>query len=123
MTYNTAQDLVDYAAARGATIALADAPVLLQKAQDWLTAQSLTIPDPVPDALVQAEAAAALVYHEGGDPLAALSPRVTQETVGPVSVSYSDRGPLVTLYPLLLSLIAPYRSGGFGGSNFALTRA
>jgi len=121
MTYNTAQDLVDYAAARGVTVLLADAPVLLQKAQDWLTAQRLTIPDPVPDDLVQAEAAAATIYAEGGDPLAALAPRVTQETVGPVSVSYSDRGPLVTLYPLLQALIAPYRSAA--GSNFALTRA
>ena len=121
MTYNTAQDLVDYAAARGVTIDLADAPVLLQKAQDWLAAQRLTIPDPVPDDLVQAEAAAALIYAEGGDPLQAIRPRVTQESVGPVSVSYASTGPLVTLYPLLLALIAPYRKGS--GNTFILTRA
>ena len=121
MTYATDAELVAYAAARGVTILLADAPVLLTKAQDWLTAQRLTVPDPVPDDLKQAELAAALIYHEGGDPLQAISPRVTQESVGPVSVSYSDRGPLVTLYPLLLALIAPYRSGS--GNTFTLTRA
>lgn len=123
MTYATNQELVDYADERGVTIALGDAPVLLVKAFDWLTAQRLSVPDPVPDDLKKAQMAAALIYHEGGDPLAAILPRVTQESVGPVSVSYSDRGPLRTLYPLLQSLIAPYRAAGAGGSNFSLSRA
>ena len=122
MTYATDQELVDYAAARGVTILLADVPVLLTKAQDWLTSQRLTVPDPVPDDLKQAQLAAGLIYAEGGDPLAVIGPRVTGETVGPVSITYSDSGPLRNLYPLLLSLIAPYRSAG-GGSNFTLTRA
>lgn len=121
MTYATDSELVAYAAARGVTIDIADAPVLLTKAQDWLTAQRLTVPDPVPDNLKEAEMAAALIYQQGGDPLSAIGPRVTQESVGPVSVSYSDRGPLRTLYPLLESLIAPYRTGG--ANQIVLTRA
>lgn len=119
--FATDAELVAYAAARGVTILLADAPVLLQKAQDWLTAQRLTVPDPVPDELVQAELAAALIYAEGGDPLEAIKPRVTQESVGPVSVSYAATGPLVTLYPLLQALIAPYRKGS--ANTFFVSRA
>lgn len=93
MTYATEAELIAYAAARGVTITALEAPILLTKAGDWLQVQPITVPDPVPDQIKQAQMVCAMIYHAGGDPLAAITPRVTQETVfGAVSVSYSDSG-------------------------------
>lgn len=116
---NTPEDLIDYAAARGVTIDEADAPILLTKALDWLEIQPISYPDdPVPDAILKAQLVCAMIYHAGGDPLQAITPRVTQEAVvGAVSVSYSDSGPAVPLYPQLEALIRPYLIGGFMGAN------
>jgi hypothetical protein len=122
--YTTEADLVAYGAARGVTITLADAAIYLTKAYDWLVSQRLTF-DPLlpPDEIVQAQLAAGLIYAEGGDPLAPLGPRVTQEqVVGAVSVSYSDSGPLVPLYPFLMALIAPYKASGAGSASFGVQR-
>ena len=125
MTYATEAELIAYAAARGVTIAVLEAPVLLTKAGDWLQVQPITVPDPVPDQIKQAQMVCAMIYHAGGDPLAAITPRVTQETVfGAVSVSYSDSGPSTPLYPQLAALIRPYlTAGSMGGANFRVARA
>ena len=125
MTYATDAELIAYAAARGVTIAALEAPILLTKAGDWLQIQPITVPDPVPDQIKQAQMVCAMIYHAGGDPLAAITPRVTQETVfGAVSVSYSDSGPSTPLYPQLAALIRPYlTAGSMGGSNFRVSRA
>lgn len=141
--YNTEQDLIDYAAARGIAIEASDAPILLTRALDWLDIRAFkgTKTDPeqetawprdgvpgveygtIPGHIVKAQLAAAVIYHEGGDPLATLGPRVTQERVeGAVSVSYSDRGPLVTLYPILQGLIAPYMDSAGGANTFKVIR-
>ena len=125
MTYATDAELIAYAAARGVTITALEAPILLTKAGDWLQIQPITVPDPVPDQIKQAEMVCAMIYHAGGDPLAAITPRVTQETVfGAVSVSYSDSGPSTPLYPQLAALIRPYlTAGSMGGANFRVQRA
>ena len=124
MTYATEAELIAYAAARGVTITALEAPILLTKAGDWLQVQPITVPDPVPDQIKQAEMVCAMIYHAGGDPLAAITPRVTQETVfGAVSVSYSDSGPSAPLYPQLAALIRPYlTAGNMGGANFRVSR-
>lgn len=125
MTYATEAELIAYAAARGVTIAALEAPILLTKAGDWLQVQPITVPDPVPDQIKQAQMVCAMIYHAGGDPLAAITPRVTQETVfGAVSVSYSDSGPSAPLYPQLAALIRPYlTAGSMGWANFRVQRA
>lgn len=125
MTYATDAELIAYAAARGVTITALEAPILLTKAGDWLQVQPITVPDPVPDQIKQAQMVCAMIYHAGGDPLAAITPRVTQETVfGAVSVSYSDSGPSAPLYPQLAALIRPYlTAGSMGGANFRVQRA
>lgn len=125
MTYATDAELIAYAAARGVTIPALEAPILLTKAGDWLQVQPITVPDPVPDQIKQAQMVCAMIYHAGGDPLAAITPRVTQETVfGAVSVSYSDSGPSAPLYPQLAALIRPYlTAGSMGGANFRVARA
>ena len=125
MTYATDAELIAYAAARGVTITALEAPILLTKALDWLQIQPITVPDPVPDQIKQAQMVCAMIYQAGGDPLAAITPRVTQETVfGAVSVSYSDSGPSTPLYPQLAALIRPYlTAGSMGGANFRVARA
>lgn len=125
MTYATEAELIAYAAARGVTITALEAPILLTKGGDWLQVQPITVPDPVPDQIKQAQMVCAMIYHAGGDPLAAITPRVTQETVfGAVSVSYSDSGPSAPLYPQLAALIRPYlTAGSMGGANFRVQRA
>lgn len=123
--YATNEELIAYAAARGVTITALEAPILLTKALDWLQIQHITVPDPVPDQIKQAQMVCAMIYHAGGDPLAAITPRVTQETVfGAVSVSYSDSGPSTPLYPQLAALIRPYLTAGqMGQANFVVQRA
>lgn len=125
MTYATDAELIAYAAARGVTITALEAPILLTKAGDWLQIQPITVPDPVPDQIKQAQMVCAMIYHAGGDPLAAITPRVTQETVfGAVSVSYSDSVPSTPLYPQLAALIRPYlTAGSMGVANFRVARA
>ena len=118
-------ELIAYAAARGVVITAPEEPILLTKAGDWLQIQPITVPDPVPDQIKQAQMVCAMIYHAGGDPLAAITPRVTQETVfGAVSVSYSDSGPSTPLYPQLYALIRPYLTAGtMGPANFLVQRA
>ena len=123
--YIDTYELIDYAEARGVFITVQQESVLLTKAFDWLQIQPITVPDPVPDQVKQAQMVCAMIYHAGGDPLAAITPRVTQETVfGAVSVSYSDSGPSTPLYPQLIALIRPYLTDGqMGQANFSVKRA
>lgn len=118
-------ELIAYAAARGVVISVDQEPILLTKAMDWLQIQPITVPDPVPDQIKQAQMVCAMIYHAGGDPLAAITPRVTQETVfGAVSVSYSDSGPSTPLYPQLAALLRQYLiAGQMGQANFTVQRA
>ena len=116
-------ELIAYAAARGVTITAIEEPILLTKAFDWLQIQPITVPDPVPDQIRQAQMVCAMIYHAGGDPLAAITPRVTQETVFG-AVSYSDSGPSTPLYPQLAALIRPYLTAGqMGQANVMVQRA
>ena len=134
--YATEAELTAYAAARGVTLTQPES-VTLTSALDWLELQSFsgTKTDPgqplefprngetaVPAKIKTAQLVCAMIYDAGGDPLQAIGPRVTQETVfGAVSVSYSDTGPLVTLYPQLSALLRDF-TGGLGGSQFVVSR-
>lgn len=137
--YVTELEYKTYAAARGVNIPDGKGAVELTKAMDWLELQnwagSPTDPEQpfafprdgdefVPARIAQAQMAAALVYHEGGDPMAPFAPRVTSESVGggAVAVTYSDRGPLVPIYRNLQALIQPFLGTMGGASNFRLTR-
>lgn len=134
--YNTEQQLTDYATARGITLT-GTASVLLTRALDWLELrpftgsktdpeQALEFPrngsEDVPEKIKTAQLVAALIYDSGGDPMAAIGPRVTQETVfGAVSVSYSDTGNQSTLYPQLSALLRDF-VGNAGGNTFEVIR-
>jgi hypothetical protein len=75
----------------------------------------------VPDAIKQAQMAAALIYDTGADLLGSVAPRVTAERVGEVSVQYSDKGNQTTLYPKLTALLRNYLASG-GGFQFEVRR-
>ena len=136
--YVTTLEFEAYALARGIVLAN-DPSAMLTRAFDWLElqrfsgrktdpAQALEWPrngdSSVPSKIKQAQMVCALVYDQGGDPLGAIGQRVTQETVvGAVSVSYSDNGPLTTLYPMLTALLRDYLAVGSGGGGFTVTRA
>ena len=122
MTYATEQELTEYAAARGVTLQK-DPGVLLTLSQDYLDAQRLNVPDPVPDDLVRANIVGALLIDQGNDLLAPVGQRVLSESVdGAVSVSYSDKGRSTTAYPQLEALIAPYRVAPVGFMQIGVER-
>ena len=122
MTYATEQELTDYADARGITLQQEPA-VLLTLSQDYLDAQKLTVPDPVPDDLVRANIVGAILIDQGNDLLAPIGQRVLSESVdGAVSVSYSDQGRSTTAYPQLEALIAPYRVAPVGFMQIGVER-
>lgn len=109
MSYATPTELTDYAAARGITLS-GDPQQLLTRSQDYLDAQKLVVPDPVPADLVTASIVGAILINGGADLLAPVGQRVLEETVsGVVSVKYSDQGRATAAYPQLEALIAPYR--------------
>ena len=122
MTYATEQELTDYADARGMTLQQ-DPAVLLTLSQDYLDAQKLTVPDPVPTDLVRANIVGATLIDQGNDLLAPVGQRVLSESVdGAVSVSYSDQGRTTTAYPQLEALIAPYRVAPVGFMQIGVER-
>lgn len=136
--YNEPQDLVDYALARGVTIDLADASVLLTRALDWLELrpfkggktdpeQPLEFPrngsEDVPERIKTAQKVCAMLYLNGYDPLAVDEPQVTQETVfGAVSVSYNPQGRSKPKFGYLDGLLKPFlASGGEGANQFTVS--
>ncbi len=143
--YNEPEDLIEYALLRGVTITEDQAPVLLTRSLDWLELQKFkgvkyepeqplefprvpldyvppeppVVPD-IPAKITIAQLVCAMIYQAGGDPLAAITPQVTQETVvGAVSVSYSDKGDGTSkvLYPQLEALLRDYLDKS-GDGNF-----
>lgn len=120
---NTAQQLTDYAAARGYTL-IQSTDVLLTLAMDYLNSQRLTYSDdPVPEAIEQAQLVAAMLIDQGNDLLAPQGQRVLSERVdGAVAVTYSDKGRTTTAYPQLESLLAPYRARPIGFMQIEVTR-
>ena len=134
--YNEETDLTAYAAARDITLARPVA-VTLQLALDYLETRTYkydkTDPEQplefprngdtvVPAKIKEAQLVAAVIYDGGGDPMGAINPRVTQETVvGAVSVSYSDKGNQTIIYPQLNALLRPYLSS-YGGTQFEVSR-
>jgi hypothetical protein len=144
-SYVTEAELQTYADDRGITIAAADLSVLLIQAMDYIETRAFkgSKTDPsqalewprsgvylngaelddtaVPDAIKQAQMAAALICDTGADLLGSVAPRVTAERVGEVSVQYSDKGNQTTLYPKLTALLRNYLANG-GGFQFGVRR-
>jgi len=144
--YNDTADLTAYAAARGITLTATE-DVLLTRSLDWLELQPFSgaktdplqpiewprtgitgvADDVVPDKIKTAQLVCALIYNSGGDPLAAIEPFVTQESVaGAVSVSYSDKGVMSPIYTQLNMLLRDYVGGndsGSGANQFLVARA
>lgn len=142
--YNTEAELTDYATARGITLT-GSTSVLLTKALDWVevqpfkgvkasASQPLEWPrdgvyvdgeelseSTVPEAIETAQLVAAILIDGGEDLFATIGPRVTMEKVGPIAVSYSDKGNQANLYPQLSRLLADYLKSS--GMSFAVTRA
>ena len=54
-------ELIAYAAARGVVITAQQEPILLTKAFDWLQIQPITVPDPVPEQIQQAQMVCAMI--------------------------------------------------------------
>lgn len=130
MSYNTEQDLIDYAAGRAYTLIGAPS-VLLTKAMDWLdtqqwnyTTRALIEANEVPDKIKTAQLVAAVLIDQGEDLFAPIGQRVTSEAVsGAVSVTYSDKGNQTTLYPQLMALLRGYVVGGSGIGFVEVKRA
>ena len=135
--YTTDDDYSDYAAARGYIIS-GDPIVQLQLALDWLELQPFKgeKTDPlqvlewprdgnteIPDKIVQAQLEAALVYNAGGNLMASIGKMVTEKTVGPITTKWSENGPQTIAYPKLSMLLRGYISGGYGSTQFKVSRA
>ena len=124
--YSTVEELIQFGADRGVDIDPSAGSIALRRALDWLEIQPLIFdPEDVPAGIVKAQRVCALIYAQGGDPLSPFGPRVTAEAVsGAVSVSYSDSGPMVPIYPELEALIAPFRDdlGAWRGTYFRVDR-
>jgi hypothetical protein len=134
--YTTDDEYSDYAAARGYIIS-GDPIVQLQLALDWLELQPFKgeKTDPlqvlewprdgnteIPDKIVQAQFEAALVYNAGGNLMASIGKMVTEKTVGPITTKWSENGPQTIAYPKLSMLLRGYVSGGYGSTQFNVSR-
>ena len=134
--YTTDDEYQEYAAARGYIIS-GDLIVQLQLALDWLELQPFKgeKTDPlqalewprdgntdVPDKIVQAQLEAALVYNAGGNLMASIGKMVTEKTVGPITTKWSEKGPQTIAYPKLSMLLRGYVSGGYGSTQFNVSR-
>ena len=134
--YTTDNEYSDYAAARGYIIS-GDPIVQLQLALDWLELQPFkgekTDPSQelewprdgnteIPDKIVQAQLEAALVYNAGGNLMASIGKMVTEKTVGPITTKWAENGPQTIAYPKLSMLLRGYVSGGYGSTQFNVSR-
>ena len=134
--YTTDNEYSDYAAARGYILS-GDPIVQLQLALDWLElqpfkgektdpSQELEWPrdgnSEIPDKIVQAQLEAALVYNAGGNLMASIGKMVTEKTVGPITTKWSENGPQTIAYPKLSMLLRGYVSGGYGSTQFNVSR-
>jgi hypothetical protein len=112
--------------------------VLLQLALDWLEVQpfsgSKTDADQelefprdgnadVPDAIVTAQLACALIIDQGGNPGGEIGQRVLREKVDVIEVQYSDKGNQTTIYPRLNALLRPYLTSSASSFQFVVHRA
>lgn len=142
-TYATVAELDAHCAARGITLNAATdgaKEILLTKALDYLESmqwagtpmdsdQLLHFPideedenDGTPYDIVKAQIVCAVIYDQGGDPLATITQKAISKSVaGAVSVTYSESSSQNPIYPLLSRLIAPYLKSG--GGNFVIHRA
>ena len=134
--YTTDDEYQEYAAARGYIIS-GNAIVQLQLALDWIELQPFkgekTDPSQelewprdgntdIPDKIVQAQLEAALVYNAGGNLMASIGKMVTEKTVGPITTKWSENGPQTIAYPKLSMLLRGYVSGGYGSTQFNVSR-
>ena len=76
----------------------------------------------IPDKNVQAQLEATLVYNAGGNLMASIGKMVTEKTVGPITTKWSENGPQTIAYPKLSMLLRGYVSGGYGSTQFNVSR-
>ena len=134
--YTSDDEYSAYAISRGYVLS-GDPLVQLQLALDWLElqpfkgsktdeAQELEWPrdgnTDVPDKIIQAQLEAALVYNAGGNLMASIGKMVTEKTVGPITTKWSEKGPQTIAYPKLSMLLRGYISGGYGSTQFNVSR-
>jgi hypothetical protein len=146
-SYCTETELADYASLRGIVIA-GDKTQLLIKAMDWLenhnfvgkkveSTQALKWPrtktnlsddvlydaHEVPNDIKWAQLVAAIIYDEGGDPLANIDRAVKREKVDVIEVEYMDNAVSNPVYPFLNMLISGYLNPSqSGGTSFGVSR-
>jgi len=146
-SYASEAELTAYATDRGVTIA-GDETVLLIKAMDWLegyifvgvkgaNSQPLKWPrirtglsddvlydaNDVPLDIKQAQMACALIYDQGGDPLATIGRAKKRVKVDVIETEYADNAVSNPIYPVLNLLIAQFiNQSQSGGASFAVNR-
>jgi hypothetical protein len=146
-SYASEAELTAYATARGITIA-SDESIMLIKAMDWLenhnfigqktvSAQLLKWPryntglsddvlydaNDVPLDIKQAQMACALIYDQGGDPLATIGRAKKRIKVDVIETEYADNAVNNPIYPVLNLLLSPYlNSSQSGGTSFGVSR-
>jgi len=146
-SYASEAELTAYATARGITIA-GDKSIMLTKAMDWLegysfvgvkvaNSQPLKWPrirtglsddvlydaNGVPLDIKQAQMACALIYDQGGDPLATIGRAKKRIKVDVIETEYADNAVNNPIYPVLNLLLSPYLNPSqSGGTSFAVNR-
>lgn len=136
-SYVDEAELTAYATARGLTLE-GDATVALIRAMDYLSVQdwagyrtvsTQTLDFPrngetdVPTAIKTAQMQLALIYDGGSDPLAPVGPAVKREKVDVLETEYQVGAGVVTAYPMIDRLIAPYIADAPGAMSFTVGRA
>ena len=134
--YTTDDEYSAYAISRGYVLT-GNTLSHLQLALDWLELQPFKgeKTDPlqelewprdgnteIPDKIVQAQLEAALVYNAGGNLMASIGKMVTEKTVGPITTKWAENGPQTIAYPKLSMLLRGYVSGGYGSTQFNVSR-
>jgi len=144
-SYVSEADLTTYATARGITLTT-DAEQLLIRAMDYIESlsykgdkftrdQPLQWPrdgvvvdgyvvdaDEIPNELKNGLMETAIAIDNGQDPLADIARETKSETVGPISVTYSDRAASTTIVRKISSSLRKLLSGGISGTQFNVGR-
>lgn len=136
-SYVSEAELTAYATARGLTLE-GDANVALIRAMDYLgvqdwsgyrtvSTQPLDFPrngeTDIPPSIKTAQMQLAIVYDGGGDPLSPVGPAVKREKVDVLETEYQVGAGVVTAYPMIDRLIAPYIADAPGAMSFTVGRA
>lgn len=146
-TFITAQNLVDYAADRGITILLADAPKWIWYGNDYILSQTYkgdlvedtqTMPFPrdnlyidcelqandiVPDKIIKASLEAALASYRGVNLLGDVKRATKEKQLGPMKIVYQDNASDSTIVQSVDIWLVDYvEDGGNMSTHFNIER-